>query len=734
MLLAAALPSSAVGIQPPRFAAAPGYAIPVIPLAVSVIDMTGDGRPDVVTASQGTVVSLLRNRGRRSFAPALNVSTGASGLLGDAVVADFDVDGFPDVATVSFNDGNGEGAVSVLINDAGHGFRAPVLYPQPALLTTSIAAGDVDGDGVPDLAITVLDLHTSKDKIGIMKNTGDGTFASPVFYPAAKSNGPCELVDVSGDGARDLVVVDRTQSLLGVLIGDGQGGFGAEVTYPAGTGAVSLALGDVNHDGAADAIVGGSSGRGSLLVNQGDGSFGPAVLLDLGAGSGAAYVTIADLQGDGNSDIAASSFNGWVTPVFGQGDGTFRRGARFGAGEIPEGIAAGDLDGDGRQDLAVIGNLGTMAPLFGTGGGRFQAAPPVVLSTDSLAVGAFAARDLSGDGLPDLAVGGGTGGNVRGSMPALGPSLVISLNQSGGRFGPPATYPFPWDPTGIGAGDFNGDGLLDLAVSLAANDTENVGILLGTGGGGFGAPSLLSIANFPADLAVGDFNGDGKFDFGLADFNSGVQTADVVVLPGIGDGTFGPAVKTTLGSGDPLGIVAADFNGDLVPDVGVLIHTNDLSDRVSAVTALGNGDGTFSSVKQYGLGKGLGELASADINRDGILDLVGSAPDSGGAVPLLGVGDGTFVPQAAVRIGTRPQWLAIADFTADGVPDLAIADQGGLLWALPGLGDGTFGARTAYASTTGPLAAADLDGNGTLDVAESQTYAPIVTPYFGLVP
>ena len=89
---------------PPRFAAARGYAIPAAPVSVGIADMTGEGLPDIVSASQGSVVSLLRNRGHRSFSAALNVPTGSDGeALTGSVISDLNSDGFPDVASVSVN-------------------------------------------------------------------------------------------------------------------------------------------------------------------------------------------------------------------------------------------------------------------------------------------------------------------------------------------------------------------------------------------------------------------------------------------------------------------------------------------------------------------------------------------------------------------------------------------------------------------------------------------------------
>jgi hypothetical protein len=151
------------------------------------------------------------------------------------------------------------------------------------------------------------------------------------------------------------------------------------------------------------------------------------------------------------------------------------------------------------------------------------------------------------------------------------------------------------------------------------------------------------------------------------------------------------------------------------------------------VSALGTGTGTFSTFQDYPVGEGLGSLETADLDGDQVVDAVATSPDTNATFPLLGVGDGSFVPQPQVRVGTRPQWLAVSDLNGDGAPDAAISDDVGILWSLPGLGDGSFGDPVAYAAVGGPVAAADLDADGAMDVAESAKNSLIVGLYFGLV-
>ena len=239
------------------------------------------------------------------------------------------------------------------------------------------------------------------------------------------------------------------------------------------------------------------------------------------------------------------------------------------------------------------------------------------------------------------------------------------------------------------------------------------------------------MVNFPADIVTGDFNGDAHLDIGLAIFNSGTQTTQVTVLPGAGDGTFGPPLTTNLGPDEPLGISADHLDGGPTLDVVLLVQNAQGTNQASVIAALGTGSGTFSNTQKYGVGEGRGELATADLDNDGIPDVVASVPDDNAVATLLGVGDGTFAPGPAASVGTSPHWLALGDFTNEGTPDLVVADGAGLLWSLRGVGDGTFGPPLSYVTSEGPMAAADLDGNDTLDVAETQTSNLSVSLFLG---
>src|SRR5215467_9061429 len=174
------------------------------------------------------------------------------------------------------------------------------------------------------------------------------------------------------------------------------------------------------------------------------------------------------------------------------------------------------------------------------------------------------------------------------------------------------------DPVSVAVGDFNGDGLQDLAVANheAYEGPDGVSVLLGNGDGTFQTARSLGAGSSPSSIAVGDFNRDGIQDLAVA--NNGFGSNNVSVLLGNGDGTFQAAVNFGAGN-NPFYIAVGDFNGDGVQDLAVANYGDFDSGNVSVL--LGNGDGTFQTARILGAGSNPSSIAVGDFNRDGIQDL-----------------------------------------------------------------------------------------------------------------
>ncbi|HEY5083636.1 MAG TPA: VCBS repeat-containing protein, partial [Rhizomicrobium sp.] len=274
--------------------------------------------------------------------------------------------------------------------------------------------------------------------------------------------------------------------------------------------------------------------------------------------------------------------------------------------------------------------------------------------------------DFNGDKKLDLAVANYTDNTV-----------TILLGNGDGTFTPSADSPVSVGgaPDSVIAGDFNGDGRLDLAI---ANSTDNtLTILLGGGDGTFTAATSAPVTGTtPYGLAVGDFNGDGKLDLAVANFY-GAAT----ILLGNGDGTFTAGASPTMPNNNGSAVVAGDFNGDGKLDLAVAYPDN------STVTILlGKGDGTFTAVPGCCGDSAqvihVFDMVSGDFNGDGKLDLA-LAVENDEVIPaqpalyvaiLLGNGDGTFTPtDFSMLLPPQFLYLAAGDFNNDGKLDLGVA-------------------------------------------------------------
>jgi hypothetical protein len=301
----------------------------------------------------------------------------------------------------------------------------------------------------------------------------------------------------------------------------------------------------------------------------------------------------------------------------------------------------------------------------------------------------------------------------------------VLLGNGDGTFAPPVHY-FTGDNTSsVAVGDVDGDGTLDLVVANYGRSPfydSGVSVLLGNGDGTFQPARnvFLNPQRPPTSVAVGDFNGDGLLDIAVAgplrcDY---CAPAFVDVLLGHGDGTF-QLRDEYYPDGVPDFMVVADFDRDRIPDLAVLTHPYPYT--TSEVTVLlDNGDGTFRHGGDYAGTSGWDSLAVGDFRGIGNFDLAVADNDNNSVNVLLGNGDGTFQPARAFPAGPRPNGVAVGDFNGDGKLDLAVANFGSNnVSALLGNGDGTFQPAQSFPAGTYPfaLAVGDFNGDGFPDLA-----------------
>jgi hypothetical protein len=627
-------------------------------------------------------------------------------------IADFNGDGKLDIATTTF--GTRVGYVSILFGNGDRTFQAPVLYnvldePGP------LVAADFNNDGHPDLVFS-----SFESGFQVMLNNGDGTFAAPVTYNVGSTDSQITAGDFNGDHFNDIAFSDYYGNVE-VMLNNGNGTFAAPVVYNVG-GAGFLITGDFNNDGKMD-IAASQTNQVSILLGNGDGTFQSPISF---ANPRAGALAAADFNRDGKLDlVVAPLFTNTAGPAalnvyLGNGDGTFGPATPFHVDSSPGNIVVADFNADGIPDIAT-NNTGALdvSVLIGIGNGTFKPSTSYVASTagsyDGIAAGVFGTT-----GRPDLVYPSDEG--------QVGQVALLEYKFTG--FSAAINYQTGFANSSLDTGDFNGDGSSDIVEGHSAplNTTSHcmISVSLNNGKGAFYPPTKtigpISSFNGSIFVAAGDFNGDGKLDVAFTYLDPANQTSYIGVMLGHGDGTLTlTSASYTLSIGGPQKLFAADFNKDgkldLITGCGYQL-----------CLLLGNGDGTFAAPVQISTGTNANDepvntIAIGDINHDGNLDVVVTNVDpyfTAAFSVLLGNGDGTFLTPVVYTSPGMAGQLVLADLNGDGNLDLALNTDNGYIDILLGNGIGTFPTKIKH-STSGinfeTLVAADFNGDGRIDLA-----------------
>jgi hypothetical protein len=337
-------------------------------------------------------------------------------------------------------------------------------------LAQSVAVTDLGGDGKLDVLSAIAASPSTQSILSarIQVPTSPGTFGDPVQSHTAADPVAIAVGDLNGDGLPDVAVANAAAATDGTHAVDVQfqvagtpGAFSAPVALPlAALTPRRLALADLDGDGRLDIAVaaGGTSGL-QVLFQQSQGTF--AAPAGFPAGGEPTAVAAAGLTSSGGVDLIVTTANGLLSILLhGPSPGTFLPPATYTSGTSPAAVQVADMDGDGRPDVVVANYDGSLAVFLQAPAGDGTLLPAVRYDTLDYGSCSVAIGDVDGDGRPDVVVANAGPPGYPGSV-----SVFIQDHVVPGQLGPPVRYRGYWGPLSVALGDLNGDGLLDMVVA-----------------------------------------------------------------------------------------------------------------------------------------------------------------------------------------------------------------------------------------------------------------------------
>ncbi len=519
--------------------------------------------------------------------------------------------------------------------------------------------------------------------------------------------------------------------------------FAAQKTFAVGGGPLSVAAADVNGDGKPDLIVAnGNDNTVSVLLNTtAPGAATPsfAAQQTFAVGNGPVSVAAADVNGDGKSDLIVANGNDNTVSVLlnttapGATTPSFATQQTFAVGIFPQSVTAADVNGDGKPDLIVANEGGnTVSVLLNTtapGADHCRASLPSRPSLRAPSPIAVTAADVNGDGKPDLIVANFNDDTA---------SVLLNTTAPGAAtpsFAGQQTFATGTEPVSVIATSVNGDGKPDLVVANVGDDT--VSVLLNTtatpattfDANSFATQQSFAVGNNPRSETTTDVNGDGQSDLIVTNEND--NTVSVLLnttAPGAATPSF--ATQQTFATGnEPHSVTTADINGDGKPDLIVANYGDDTVSVLLNTTAPGATTLTFATQQTFGVGSGPYSVTTADVNGDGLPDLIVANYNDNTVSVLLnttapGAATPSFATQQTFATGIEPASVTAADVNGDGKPDLIVANFNSntvsvlLNTTAPGAATPSFTTQQTFATGVEPVSvtAADLNGDGRPDL------------------
>jgi uncharacterized protein YjdB len=751
------------------------------PSNVAIGDIDGDGKPDVAVAngnSSGTI-SIFRSTstsGTITFATRVDIAAGSSPTC--IAIGDIDGNGKPDLVVANYL----SNTVSVFRNNSFSGsisFAARVDFivgPGPR----SVAIGDMDGDGRPDLAIC----GEGPDVVYTLRNrsaVGTIVFDPLTNFPVGINPTYVTIGDADGDNKPDMIVANGGSASVSVLRNTSSIGsinFAAKLDFASGVFPRHIAWGDVDGDGKPDmAVANNWSNSVSVLRNTGSigtASFAPKV--DYATDSNARSVALGDINGDGKPDMVVANTGAPTISIFrntgSSGTISFVANGTKTTGSYPISVAMGDLDRDGKPDLAVVNYLSSTLSVFRN---NPYVAPPTVTSVSPDHANPGTSINITGTrfnvipannivyfGATRATVTSAGSGSLTATLPAgatfsrvsvnntalsltaYAPLLFLPTYNNGAfvpatiNFNPKSDYTTGSGPADVAIGDIDGDGKPDLAV--ANSNFFTVSLFRNTSSGATlaYAPKVdFTAMNGPICVVIGDIDGDGKPDLVFAG-SGGVSVLRNTST--IGTVSFAGPVHLPTGA-NPAKVAIGDFDGDGRPELAAVstsANTVFLFRNISSVGSL-----AFAPVVTIFTGAGPSAIAIADMDGDGRSDMavscIGAFSIDSSATRTVSVyrntctvGNLTFDPSINFATANNPRQIVVGDQDGDGKPDLIVCNANSnnvsVLRNTGSSGTISFAPKVDYATGTSPsnIAVGDIDGDSKPDIAVTYYFQSLV--------
>jgi hypothetical protein len=708
--------SSSGSITAGSFATKVDFATGTAPSSAAIGDIDGDGKPDLATANNsGNTVSVFRNTGSSgsittsSFAAKVDFVTGSTPV--NVAIGDLDGDGKPDLATANYT-GN---TVSVFRNTSTSGsittgsFAAKVDFATGSN-PNSVAIGDIDGDGKPDLAVA----NSGTTSVSVFRNTSttgsitSGSFAVKVDFVTGTTPASVAIGDIDGDGKSDLAVANDGSNTVSIFRNTStsgsitSGSFATKVDFATGSVPVIVAIGDLDGDGKPDLAV-ANYGSNTVSVIRNDPNLPtPITGTSLICGSGST-TTLSNTTGGGtwtsnnNAVATVGSTSGIVTGVT-NGTATIsyfalggqatmvvtvsplpNAGSISGTASVCQGSTTTLSDGAGggvwSSSTTSVATVGTSGIVTGVGAGTTTIS---YTATNSCGT-ASAMQTVTVTGIPSI-----TSVNPLSGYPAS------SVTINGTNFNTTTTNDVVY--FGATKATVTAVSTTSLTVTVPAEGTympvtvDNLGCHLtaysqypflptydnsayAAGSINFGSSvSFSSSGTSPTDLVFSDIDGDGKADIVSIDYIT--SNFDVFLnLSTSGTISFSGAHSIATATGN-VAVAVADVDGDGKPDVIIGGGTLYVYRNTSTV-----GSVSFTATPLGIGGTSVTGVAAADFDGDGKTDVAGVYQPSDIITIFRNTGTaGTISMTGGASFGTahQPVNMAIGDLDGDGKTDIAV--------------------------------------------------------------